>query len=273
VKRRAKNMKGEGILLTENLFDKKLIQEPAACIRDFNSGKEPECIRRSPTVSIIIPAYNEEKNVARVMSRIITVMEKLNLPYEIIFVDDGSTDKTGFIASLFKVKILTNKRNHGKGYSLKKALQHANGDIIVTIDSDGEHRPKEIAPLLNAVFNGIDVAAGSRFLNNQSAVTTKLNKIGNHLFNFVIMSLTGKRVTDSQTGFRAIKRGVLEKLNLQSNGYEIETEITVKSLRGGFAFRELPITVERRKFGASKLKLISDGKSIFRTILTTSFIR
>jgi len=87
------------------------------------------------------------------------------------------------------------------------------------------------------------------------------------------MSLTGKHVTDSQTGFRAIKREVLEKLNLQSDGYEIETEITVKSLRGGFAFKELPITVERRKFGASKLKLIHDSKKIFEAILTTSFTR
>jgi hypothetical protein len=117
----------------------------------------------------------------------------------------------------------------------------------------------------------MDIAAGSRFLNKQSAVTTQLNQIGNHLFNLVIMALTGKLVTDSQTGFRVIKREVFEKLNLQSDGYEIETEITVKGLRGGFAFKELPITVERRRFGASKLKLIADGRRIFRTILTTSF--
>ena len=154
---------------------------------------------------------------------------------------------------------------------MKKALQHSHGNIIVTIDSDGEHKPKEIAPLLDAVVNGIDIAAGSRFLNKQSAVTTQLNQIGNHLFNLVIMALTGKLVTDSQTGFRVIKREVFEKLNLQSDGYEIETEITVKGLTGGFAFKELPITVERRRFGASKLKILSDSKSIFRTILTTSF--
>jgi glycosyltransferase involved in cell wall biosynthesis len=200
-------------------------------------------------------------------------MNLLNLPYEIILVDDGSTDKTGLIASFFKIKVLINKQNRGKGYSLKKALRHAHGDIIVTIDSDGEHKPKEIATLLEAVSNGTDIAAGSRFLNYQSAVTTKLNQIGNHLFNLAIMSLTGKRVTDSQTGFRAIKREVLEKLNLQSDGYDIETEITVKSLRSGFSFRELPITVERRKFGVSKLKLFVDGERILRTILTTSFVR
>jgi glycosyltransferase involved in cell wall biosynthesis len=259
-------MKGEGNLLQHSLFGKS-IQEPAGFLT--TSGSE----KHSPTVSLIIPAFNEEKNVAKVLSGTIAVMDQLQLPYEIIFVDDGSTDKTGLIASAFKVNVLTNTKNHGKGYSLKKALQYANGDIIVTIDSDGEHKPKEIAPLLDAVVNGFDVAAGSRFMSNHTEVTTKLNQIGNRFFNLAIMSLTGRHVTDSQTGFRAVKREVLEKLNLQSDGYEIETEITVKSLRGGFAFKELPITVERRKFGASKLKIINDGKKILEAILTTSLLR
>jgi len=270
VEGRNRILKGEGTLLKKNIVDNTIIQEPSRFIIDLGSEKEKSSLHRQ-TVSIIIPAYNEEKNVANIISGTIAIMEQLNLPYEVIFVNDGSTDKTGLIASFFKVRILTNKKNRGKGYSLKKALQHAYGDIIVTIDSDGEHKPKEIAPLLDAVVNGVDIAAGSRFLNKQSAVTTKLNQIGNRLFNLAIMSLTGKLVTDSQTGFRVIKREVFEKLNLQSDGYEIETEITVKGLRGGFAFKELPITVERRRFGASKLKLIADSKRIFETILKSSF--
>jgi len=264
-------MKGEGSLLKQNLVNNNLIQKPSELTADLGSDNEKNGLNRQ-TVSIIIPAFNEEKNVANVVSGTIAIMEQLNLPYEIIFIDDGSTDKTGLIASFFKVKIIKNKNNRGKGYSLKKALQHAQGNIIVTIDSDGEHKPKEIVPLLDAVANGIDIAAGSRFLNKQSAVTTQLNQIGNHLFNLVIMALTGKLVTDSQTGFRVVRREVFKKLNLQSDGYEIETEITVKGLRGEFAFKELPITVERRRFGASKLKVISDSKRILCTILTTSFL-
>ena len=263
-------MKREGTLLQHSLFDKKyFIREQSGFITDLDWEKEKSS-RQIPKVSIIIPAFNEEKSVANVISGTIMVMDQLNLPYEIIFVDDGSTDNTGVIASLFEVKVLVNKKNRGKGYSLKRALQHASGEVIVTIDSDGEHRPKEIAPLLEAVLKGIDVASGSRFMSIQTGVTTKLNQIGNHLFNLTIMILTGKKVTDSQTGFRAIKREILEKMNLLSDGYEIETEITVKSLRSGFIFREMPITVERRKFGASKLKIIEDGKRIIGTILRTS---
>lgn len=223
------------------------------------------------TVTIVIPAYNEEKTIGNVIFETISIMNGLDLPYEIIVVDDGSTDKTGQIASTHKAIVLSNKRNYGKGYALRRAFQHATGDIIVTIDSDGEHKPKEIPDLLEPLFNGTDIVAGSRFLGSHGRATTHLNVIGNFLFNAAIMTLTGKVVTDSQTGFRAIKKNVLTTLNLESDGYEIESEITVKGLRNGFIFKEKPITVERRKYSISKLKLLSDGTRILKTILKAKF--
>jgi glycosyltransferase involved in cell wall biosynthesis len=232
--------------------------------------RKGEALRRS-AVTIIVPAYNEAQTIGNVLFKITSIMNELALPYEIIVVDDGSTDQTGQIASTHKVTVLTNEKNRGKGYSLRKALQHANGDIIVTIDSDGEHSPKEIPDLIEPLFNGTDIVAGSRFLGNQTQVTKRLNKVGNTLFNIVITALTRKRVTDSQTGFRALKREVLHKLNLESDGYEIETEITVKSLKNGFVFKETPISIERRKYNASKLKLYSDGTKILKTIFKANF--
>ena len=224
-------------------------------------------------VTIIIPAYNEEKTISDVISEIISIMDTMQVGYEIIVIDDGSTDKTRLIASNYKATILTNEKNRGKGYSLRRALRYAQGDIILTIDADGEHKPKEIPDLIEPLFNGTDIVAGSRFLGNQRQATTKLNQIGNFLFNATIMTLTGKRVTDSQTGFRAIKRQVLETLSLESNGYEIETEITIKSLRNGFIFKEKPITCERRKYNISKLRILSDGTKILKTILKGSFAK
>jgi glycosyltransferase involved in cell wall biosynthesis len=227
-------------------------------------------MRRS-AVTVIIPACNEAKTIDNVLSETAAIMNGLELPYEIIVVDDGSTDKTGRIASTHKVTVLSNEKNCGKGYSLRRALQHANGDIIVTIDSDGEHSPKEIPDLIEPLFNGTDIVAGSRFLGSNMEVTARINKIGNMLFNIVIMTLTRKRVTDSQTGFRALKREVIDKLNLESDGYEIETEITVKSLKNGFVFKETPISVERRKYSISRIRLLSDGTKILRTILKANF--
>jgi glycosyltransferase involved in cell wall biosynthesis len=227
---------------------------------------------KNPLVSLIIPAFNEEKTISKVLSDTAEIMKYLALPYEILMVDDASTDNTLSVAlsSKAKVKFFSNETNRGKGYSIRKAAKYAKGDIIVTLDSDGEHNPAEIPALLTPIFNGIDIVAGSRFLGNNGYVTTKLNRIGNQLFNFSIMLLTGKRVTDSQTGFRAMRRQIFDALILQSDGYEIETEITVKSLINGFSFKEVPVSVERRKHSVSKIKLLPDSKKIMITIIKSS---
>lgn len=223
-------------------------------------------------VTVIIPAYNEEKTIGKVISETISVMDSLHLFYEIIVVDDGSTDKTGLIASRYAVSVILNEKNRGKGYALRTALKRAKGKVIVTIDSDGEHKPREIPALLEPVFKGTDIVAGSRFLDRDHAyVTTRLHQIGNFIFNSSIMALTGQRVTDSQTGFRAVKRDVFETLNLESDGYEIETEITVKSLKSGFVFEEKPIGIRKRKHGTSKIKLLLDGTKILKTIIVWGF--
>ena len=134
-------------------------------------------------VSVVIPAFNEEKTIGRVIEETIQVMESLGLPYEIIVVDDGSEDRTWEEASKYKVTVLSNGRNRGKGYALRKGFQHASGDIIVTMDADGSHKPKEIPELLNALIEGADIAAGSRFLGKNENHTSKLHVFGNYLIN------------------------------------------------------------------------------------------
>jgi glycosyltransferase involved in cell wall biosynthesis len=225
-------------------------------------------------VSLIIPAYNEEETIGEVIRDTSEIMELYGLQYEIIVVNDCSTDDTERVA-LFTQKaiVFTNETNRGKGYCLRRALKQAHGDIIVTLDADGEHKPKEIPELLNALFEGNDIVAGSRFLNNQVDITSRINRLGNFFFNMTITTLTGRRITDSQTGFRAIKREIAEAFNLQSDGFEIESEFTIKSLRNGFRFKEVPITVERRKYNKSKIKIISDGTKILSTIIHSSLLQ
>ena len=225
------------------------------------------------SVSVVIPAFNEQKTVGHVIEETTSVMDSLGVPYEIIVVNDGSTDGTGQVAARYKATVLTNETNMGKGYAVRKGFEQATGDLIVTIDSDGAHSPKEIPDLLEPLSNGTDIVGGSRFLSNNAFSTTKLNRIGNFVFNMVIATLTGKRVTDSQTGFRAIKKEVLQKLNLASTGYEIETEITVKSLKNGFTFKEKPITCKQREYSASKLKILNDGAKILKTVLKANLAK
>lgn len=222
-------------------------------------------------ISVVIPAYNEEKTIGNVVSDTISVMGSLEMPYEILVVDDGSTDNTRHVATMYKATVLSNGKNQGKGYALRKGFQHAQGDIIVTVDADGAHKPKEIPNLIQPLFNGVDITAGSRFIGPRKDSTSRLNRLGNILFNIVIMILTGKLITDSQTGFRAFKRHALLRVGLQSIGYEIETEVTVKGLKNGFVVREVPICCERRQGGKSKIRILFDGFRILTTILKANF--
>ena len=230
-----------------------------------------ECKARALVISVVIPAYNEANTIGDIISNTISAMETLKMPYEIIVVDDGSNDNTRRIAAGYKATVLSNGRNQGKGYALRKGFHYARGDIIVTFDSDGAHKPKEIPDLIHPLFNGVDIVAGSRFLGRGMNSTSRLHRLGNSLFNITITILTGKRVTDSQTGFRAFKKRVLQSLNLESLGYEVETEITVKGLKNGFTFQEKPISCEERKYSISKLKILSDGMKILKTIFTAKF--
>jgi len=224
-------------------------------------------------ISVIIPAYNEEKNIAGVLTRTKATLTALKLPYEIIVVDDGSTDRTTSRARSKDVTVIRLRKNRGKGFALRKALQHATGDILITMDADGSHRPEEIPHLLTPLLNGADAATGSRFNGKMEKDSTKkLHILGNNIFNLLIMILTRKRITDSQTGFRAFKKRVIEEIKLYSNGYNVETELTIKTLKNGFTVYEIPITLEKRKNGFSRVNPLFDGLKIMATILKSYII-
>ena len=220
---------------------------------------------------MVIPAYNEEKSIGQVIEQTTQVLDSLQVPYEIIVVDDGSIDNTSRVASTYKTTVISYPQNRGKGYALRQGFKQAQGEIIVTIDSDGTHKPKEIPDLVTPLYNGTDIVAGSRFLGRTSDSTTQLNRIGNYFFNTTINALTRKHVTDSQSGFRAIKKQVLDRMNLNSTGFEIESEITVKGLKNGFKFQERPITTEKRHYNLSRVKILRDGQRILKTIIKSSF--
>ena len=223
------------------------------------------------TVSVVIPAYNEEENIGDLLLRTNATLETIGVPYEIIVVDDGSIDETRLMAMKNKATVLTNGINKGKGYTLKKGIQHANGNLLITMDADGSHRPEEIPKLLVPLLNGADVVFGSRFIvKAEQDSTKKLHIFGNKLFNLLIALLTGKRVMDSQTGFRAYKKKIIEEIEITSNGYEVDTELTVKSLKNGYIIHEEPITFERRKDGSSYLNPLRDGIKIFNIIVRAS---
>ncbi|HVP16117.1 MAG TPA: glycosyltransferase family 2 protein [candidate division Zixibacteria bacterium] len=261
-------------VLSQNLISKASVGELK--VRTVEE-EAPASVRRKggsmtdSVISVVIPAYNEEKSIGTVIEETTQVLDGLGAPYEIIVVDDGSIDNTARVASTYKTTVISYPKNMGKGYAVRKGIERAQGEIIVTIDADGSHRPKEIPDLVIPAFNGTDIVAGSRFLGSGTDFTTRINRIGNFVFNATIAGLTGRLVTDSQTGFRAINKEALKKMNLTSNGFEIESEITVKGLRNGFKFQEKPITCGKRQYDLSRLKIARDGPQIFKAIVKSSF--
>ena len=227
----------------------------------------------NPVVSIIIPAWNEEKNIGLFLKKLNDFLNVTSMSTEIIVVDDGSEDKTSEVALSNRVKLVRNGRNQGKGFALREGFKHACGDIIVTMDADGSHEPKEIEILVKQIVNGADMAMGSRFIGGNGKNSTKrLHLIGNSLINLSIFLATGRYITDSQTGFRACKSNVIKSLRLTSKGYQIETELTVKILRKYDSVIEVPIQALGRLFGKTHVNPLRDGLRILKVIIESATI-
>lgn len=221
-------------------------------------------------LSIVVPAYNEEHTIGNVINRIRVALQKINLAYEVIVIDDCSKDKSADISRSHHAKVYSLSRHMGKGYALRAGFKKVKGEIIVTIDSDGSNRPEELPFLLKPLLqNEADLVIGSRFSADIPTSGKKFNAAGVRIFNLMIRFLTGVVVSDSQSGYRAMKSAVLENLNLKSNTYEIESEMLVKIARSGFRVREIPVSFEQRTYGKSTLDPIVDGFKILMSIVAS----
>ncbi len=221
-------------------------------------------------LSVVVPAYNEEHTVGDVISRLKVTLQKISLPNEIIVVDDHSRDRTVEVSLSQNVKVYSLTEHKGKGYALRAGFAKAKGDIIVTIDSDGSNRPEELQLLLKLVLeNKADMVVGSRFSGKNPTSGKRFNAAGVRIFNLLICILTGAAVSDSQSGYRAMKRRVLADLQLKSGTYEIESEMLVKIARRKFRIREVPVSFEQRTYGVTTLDPIVDGFKIMMSILTS----
>lgn len=229
---------------------------------------------KTPIISVIIPAFNEENTIRFVLHGVHKVLQKIGVAYEVIVVNDGSTDKTAVAAKEHNVVLIDNPENSGKGSALRAGFSRAKGRFLVTMDADGSHQPSDIPYLVSPIMNGDDADAvtGSRFVDNLGRnSTTKLHLIGNRIINLVILLLTGRRISDSQCGFRAFRREVLKNIALTSTGYDVESEMTIKMLRSGLRIRETPIRCRERKSGSTRINSFSDGFGILKAILKSTF--
>src|SRR3989304_189528 len=157
--------------------------------------------RDEPLISVIIPVFNEELTIGNVIERVKVVLEKIGFEYEIIVVDDFSTDGSLALSNRQGVKVYSLKKHMGKGYALRVGFAKAKGDIITTIDSDGSNHPEEMPLLLMPILQDqADLVIGSRFLRKKPVSGKKFNAAGVRIFNLLVKILTGASVSDSQSG-------------------------------------------------------------------------
>ena len=191
-------------------------------------------------IVIGIPAYNEEKNIG-------SIITKLNdLADEIIVCNDGSTDLTSNIAQKMGAVVIDHSKNLGYGAAIRSIFLKAkelSGDILVTFDADGQHRIEDIPTVLQPLKDKkADIVIGSRFLDENKEVPG-YRKIGIKAITKLTNAYTGKELTDSQSGFRAYTKEVIEKCIPSDSGMGVSTEILIKAYRSNFKIVEVPIVI------------------------------
>ena len=192
-------------------------------------------------ITVGIPAYNEEKNIASIIVKLKKIVDT------IIVCNDGSNDSTSEIAKNLGVIVIDHSKNLGYGagiHSIFRKAKEINSDVLVTIDADGQHRIEDIKKVVEPIEKGeADLIIGSRFLDTAQKQIPGYRKIGIKLITKVTNSSLKNKITDSQSGFRAYSKNVVSKLNVSDIGMGISTEILIKSSAHGFRIAEVPITV------------------------------
>ncbi|MBD3235723.1 MAG: glycosyltransferase [Candidatus Eisenbacteria bacterium] len=218
-------------------------------------------------LSVIMPVYNERATIAEIVRRVRAVpLEK-----EILIIDDASTDGTRdwlLTCNEPDVRVFLQPLNRGKGAAVRTGLQQAIGDIAVIQDADLEYDPADFPHLVAPIVAGeAQVVYGSRFLARGRRATAFWHFAGNRLLTALSNLFTGQRLTDMETCYKAVRMDLLRRIELDSDGFDIEPELTAKISRLGVEIREVPISYDSRGYGEGKKIGWRDGLRTVRAIL------
>jgi glycosyltransferase involved in cell wall biosynthesis len=227
----------------------------------------------TPLISIVVPVFNEARTVAEVIQRLIAI--DLPAPREILVVNDGSTDGTREVLDQIverpEVRIIHAERNAGKGSAIRIGFARASGTIVAIQDADLELDPAQIADLVSPILQGrTQVVYGSRFLAGRPDAPF-ISILANEILTGVTNLLFGGRLTDMETCYKVMTREIAQSLELESNRFDIEPEITAKLLRAGHAILELPIRFEPRSRAQGKKIGWRDGVRAIQVLLKYRF--
>lgn len=216
-----------------------------------------------PEISIVIPAYREGEGIFGVVEETRRVMDATGRSYEILVVDDGSDDETAAEAQRAGARILSHPYNIGNGAAVKTGIRNAQGEILVTLDGDGQHAPEDIPRLLDRMGT-YDMAVGARGVASK---TSLLRRAANRLYSRFATYMCRRRIEDLTSGFRAVRTDIARRfVSLLPNTFSYPTTITMAVVRSGYSLVYVPVTT-RRRVGASKIRPLRDGARFFLIIV------
>jgi glycosyltransferase involved in cell wall biosynthesis len=225
------------------------------------------------TLSIVIPAYNEEKGIAEIANRVLKIkpdLVKVGIhEMELLVVDDGSRDRTAEIASgIAGVTLVRHPKNRGYGAALKTGFSKACGELIGFLDADGTYPPEYFPKLCQSALSGSDLVIGSRMAGEDSKMPLT-RRVGNFFFANLLTILGRQKVTDSASGMRVFKREILEHIYPLPDGLNLTPVMSTRALHEGVKIEEVPIPYSER-LGRSKLSVIHDGRVFLQSMVWTA---
>jgi glycosyltransferase involved in cell wall biosynthesis len=225
-------------------------------------------MNQRPSVTVIVPAYNEEELIGGVIDDVKNNGSDFDL--EIIMIEGGSGDRTAEVARDHGATVISLPRKRGKGADFWTAACVSKGEYIIQIDADHQFQPSQLHEMMALFERGADVVLGTRFragAQNEPGSIHPLNDFGNRLLSFAVTLMIGQRITDTMAGYKGIRRAVIPTLQLHVPHFGYEAELVIRAARAGWKIVEMPVIYKTRHNGVSNVRRIKDGFRVLWSII------